>query len=104
MTDPIACPKCGAHWDFRTDYLGRLVAVHSTAPCIPRPVGFYVECSVCEAPMRLEADPGRRTLFWCSAVCHKRLMALHREMRAEASRKYHQKQARLDRIYHRASA
>lgn len=43
--------------------------------------------------MRLEADPGRRTLFWCSAVCHKRLMALHREMRAEASRKYLQKQA-----------
>ena len=104
MTDPIACSKCGAHWDFKTDYLGRLIAVHPITPCVSRPHGFPVECSVCEAPMRLEVDPGRRTLFWCSKACHERLMATQRAMRKEASRKYHQKQTWLNTFYHRESA
>ena len=35
IENPQACPICRAHWDFKTDYLGRLVEQHPVTPCVP---------------------------------------------------------------------
>lgn len=75
---PIGCPICGGHWDFKTDYIGRLVALHPVTKCVPRqPVAEQPEdewsdrpmrpCIVCEKLFPLSPDkPSQRI---CSVEC-----------------------------------
>ena len=87
VENPIGCPRCGAHWDFKLDSIGRLIAVHAVTKCVPRPGGQTVECSICEKPIRLEADAGRKTVFWCSEQCHEALREIKRKRDAAAWRR-----------------
>lgn len=41
--NPVSCPLCGIAWDFRTDFLGRLVAIHSVVRCVPKSPDVSVE-------------------------------------------------------------
>ena len=42
MTEhPIACPVCGAAWDYATTWLGQLVAIHPVARCVPKPAPVF---------------------------------------------------------------
>lgn len=101
--NPAACPKCGAHWDFATDAIGRLVEVHPVTACVPKQFTHTAECSVCEKDIRLECDPGRRILFWCSERCRLELKERKRLRELRACKRYQTKQNRLKRIYGRAA-
>ena len=38
---PVACPVCGAAWDYATTWLGQLVAIHPVTRCIPKPAPVF---------------------------------------------------------------
>lgn len=99
-SDAANCPICGAPWDFQTDWLGGLHEVHPVTRCVPKPAPAHVvECGACARPIRLEADPGRRTVFWCSMRCHEALLEAKRERDAANSKKYLAKQKWLKKWY-----
>jgi hypothetical protein len=100
--DAANCPLCNAPWDSGTDHIGRLVAIHPVTRCIPRPDGQIVECAVCEREIRLAADPGRKTVFWCSEECRLELKERKRLRDLACDKRYQQKQARLSRIWRAA--
>lgn len=89
--NPASCGICGALWDFRTDWIGRLVAQHPVTRCVPRVEGRFVECTVCEKEIELlpEANQSdRRRVYWCSDACHEVLREKRREADRLTRRKY----------------
>lgn len=92
MTDsPVSCKICGAHWDFATTWLGELKAIHPVTKCIPKPETWNVECSACEATLRLAADPGNRKIFWCSEKCRVAIIEEKKAKDRAACRRYARK-------------
>lgn len=83
---PSHCPICGFAWDFKTDQIGRLIAVHGIGQCIAKPsltgpmLRFYRECSVCEKDIVYGNEPPyRQRLFACGERCKKILADRRRE-------------------------
>lgn len=85
---PVSCPICGKAWDFGTDYLGRVVAVHSVGRCVPKPAPVYEQekepkvirrqkCAECEK--MFVQGPFSRAII-CGSECRKvRRDRKHRE-------------------------
>jgi predicted nucleic acid-binding Zn ribbon protein len=107
MTDsPISCPICFAHWDFKTDFIGRLIAVHPITKCVPRVEGRYVECSVCEKEIELlpeASQTDRRKVYWCSEECHEVLREKRRAAARLAAKRQWVRDSRLDRIWRKSA-
>ena len=38
---PVACPVCGAAWDYATTWIGELRAIHPVTRCVPKPAPRY---------------------------------------------------------------
>ena len=76
--DPVACPKCGVAWDFATDHIGRVVAIHSVVKCVPKasvlPIRKDVDASVtriciqCKEPFHPRKFAGKSQTM-CSIEC-----------------------------------
>lgn len=104
--NPASCGICGARWDFKTDSIGRLLAVHPVTRCVPRVEGHYVECAVCEKEIELlpeASGDGRRKVYWCSDICHEVLREKRRAAGRMASKRQWVKNSRLDRIWRKSA-
>ena len=83
MTEhPIACPVCGAAWDYATTWLGQLVAIHPVTRCIPKPapvfeveddetwVGRPRKCEECHETFTPQSKATRSQAI-CGSICRK---------------------------------
>lgn len=79
MKNPQACPICKSRWDFKTDDLGRLYAVHPITKCTAPISSVYekedegpswerkcIECTKMFSPRK-----GRGNAETCGAKCRK---------------------------------